>query len=129
MRVAERVSVPIRSGWDASVQSSPSSTTATAAAAAADTSIDRSARTDIVSVSANPNTYTASSTSTATRSSTRSITIVAMVAVTLSPSWRASRYGRSTSPARAGRTPSAANPITVARNVERKRTGPMGVSM
>ena len=46
---------------------------------------------------------------------------------TLSPSWRASRYGRSTSPARAGSTASAANPITVARNVERKRVGPIGV--
>ena len=46
------------------------------------------------------------------RSSTRSITIVAIVAVTLRPSCRASRYGRRMSPARAGSSPRAANPIS-----------------
>ena len=48
------------------------------------------------------------------------------VADALSPSWRASRYGRSTSPARAGSTPSAANPMTVVRNAVRNRVGPIG---
>ncbi len=46
--------------------------------------------------------------------------IVANVAVALSPSCRASRYGRITSPARAGSTALAANPIVVVRNAGRK---------
>ena len=69
-----------------------------------------------------------SSSNTATRSSTRSTTIVANAAVALSPSRRASRYGRITSPARAGSTADAAKPITVVRNTVRKRVGPSGSS-
>ena len=54
--------------------------------------------------------------------------IVANVAVALSPSCRASRYGRITSPARAGRTALAANPIVVVRNAAAKRAWPIGAS-
>ena len=46
--------------------------------------------------------------------------IVAKVAVALSPSCRASRYGRITSPARAGSTALAAKPIVVVRNAGAK---------
>ena len=69
-----------------------------------------------------------SSNSTATRSITRSTRIVANAAVALRPSFRASRYGRITSPARAGNTADAANPITVVRNTLRNFVGPNGPS-
>ena len=62
------------------------------------------------------------------RSSTRSMTTVAKVAGVESPSWRASRYGRMTSPARAGSNPSAAKPMTVVRNVVRNLVLPIGLS-
>ena len=55
-----------------------------------------------------------------TASSSRSMMIVANVAVALNPSCRASKYGRITSPARAGSTALAANPIVVVRNAGRK---------
>ena len=58
----------------------------------------------------------------------RSTRIVANAAVALSPSCRASRYGRITSPARAGNTADAAKPITVVRNTLRNRVGPSGPS-
>ena len=63
-----------------------------------------------------------------TVSSTRSRMIVAKAAVALSPSLRASRYGRMTSPARAGSRKLAAKPITVARKAVLKRAGPMASS-
>ena len=63
-----------------------------------------------------------------TASSSRSTMIVANVAVALSPSCRASRYGRITSPARAGSTALAANPIIVVRNAGREPAWPIGAS-
>ncbi len=70
----------------------------------------------------------ASSNSTATRSRMRSTRIVANAAVALRPSRRASRYGRITSPARAGRIAEAPKPITVVRNTTQNRVGPSGAS-
>ena len=58
----------------------------------------------------------------------RSTTIVANAAVALSPSRRASRYGRITSPARAGSTADAAKPITVVRKTVLNLVGPSGPS-
>ena len=48
--------------------------------------------------------------------------------VALSPSLRASRYGRSNSPARAGSSDEAAKPMTVVLSAEPKRTRPTGRS-
>ena len=64
-----------------------------------------------------PNTKTndASSNSTVSMSSRRSRMTVAKAPVALIRSWRARKYGRMTSPARAGRTLLAANPTAVAR--------------
>ena len=54
--------------------------------------------------------------------------IVANAAVGGSPSRRASRYGRSTSPGRAGSRKLAAKPMTVVRNAVENRVGPIGAS-
>ena len=64
--------------------------------------------------------------STVARSSSRSTMTVANVAVAFMPSCRASRYGRSTSPTRAGSRNVAVNPMTVVRNAVRKRACPIG---
>src|SRR5262245_51039569 len=56
------------------------------------------------------------------------MTIVAKTDAALSPSVRATRYGRITSPARAGSIASAAKPTMVARNTGPKRVGPIGSS-
>ncbi len=74
------------------------------------------------------NTNSANSSSTVTRSSSRSRMIVANAAVALSRSRRASRYGRMTSPARAGSRKLAAKPMTVVRNAVAKCVGPIGAS-
>ena len=68
------------------------------------------------------------SSSTVTRSSSRSRIMVANVAVTLSPSRRASRYGRTHFADARGSTVLAAKPITVVRNACEKRVGPIGCS-
>ena len=68
------------------------------------------------------------SSSTITVSSTRSRMMVAKAAVALRPSFRASSHGRSTSPARAGSTALAANPMTVVRSALPKPTWPIGKS-
>ena len=73
-------------------------------------------------------TNDASSMTHVTASSTRSMMIVAKVAVALSPSCRARRYGRITSPARAGSTALAAKPIVVVRNAGANRACPIGSS-
>src|SRR5690606_34129985 len=65
---------------------------------------------------------------TAVRSRTRSTMMVANVADTLSRSSLASRYGRSTSPTRAGSRNVAVNPIMVVRNAGPNRTAPSGAS-
>ena len=54
--------------------------------------------------------------------------MVANVAVALSPSLRASRYGRSNSPARAGSSAVAANPMIVVLRATDRRTRPIGAS-
>ena len=66
--------------------------------------------------------------STITVSSTRSRMMVAKAAVALRPSLRASSQGRNTSPARAGSTALAANPITVIRRAFARLTRPTGES-
>ena len=66
-------------------------------------------------------TNEASSTSTVTMSSSRSRMIVANAPVALMRSCRARKYGRMTSPARAGSTLLAAKPTAVARNALAKR--------
>ena len=58
------------------------------------------------------------------RSRSRSRIMVVIVAGTLSPSRRASRYGRTISPARSGSTVLAAKPMTVVRNAWLRRVGP-----
>ena len=68
------------------------------------------------------------SSSTITVSSTRSRMMVAKAAVALRPSLRASSQGRSTSPARAGNTALAANPISVIRSALPRLTWPIGES-
>ena len=104
------------------------STTAMAPPITDEISIGRNSPAGNTVSSATPHTKNASIASTVIMSSTRSITIVAKVAGALRPSCRARRYGRSTSPARAGSTPSAAKPMTVVRNAVRKRVGPIGWS-
>ena len=72
------------------------------------------------------NTNAANSSSTVARSSSRSSTIVANADDGFICSRLASKYGRITSPARAGRRKLAANPITVVVNALPNRVGPMG---
>ena len=76
----------------------------------------------------NNNTNEASNTTQVTASSSRSMMIVANVAVALNPSCRASKYGRITSPARAGSTALAANPMVVVRNADENLAWPIGSS-
>ena len=70
----------------------------------------------------------ASRTSTVSMSSSRSRTIVANAPVALIRSCRARKYGRMTSPARAGSTLLAAKPTAVARNAFAKLGVPSGSS-
>ena len=58
--------------------------------------------------------------STVTKSSNLSIRIVAKADEALTPSFLARRYGRNTSPGRAGNSAEAANPIMVVRNAVMK---------
>ena len=74
------------------------------------------------------NTNDASSTSTVIMSSTRSRMMVAKAPVALMFSWRDRKYGRMTSPARAGRIVLAAKPTAVARNELAKLGRPSGSS-
>jgi hypothetical protein len=66
---------------------------------------------------------------TAVRSSARSTMTVANVADTLRPSFFASRYGRNTSPTRAGSKKVAVKPMMVVRKAGPNRTRPMGASI
>ena len=120
---------PMRSGWPASTNRSPSPVRA-ASAASCPPSLTRanavgSPETPDPGISA---TNTPKSSRTVIRSSSRSRMIVANAAVALRFSFRASRYGRITSPARAGSRKLAANPITVVRKAFAKWVGPIGAS-
>ncbi len=113
---------PRRSGWPASRNSTATATPDTPAAMYPPSRTSGPISTPASGIA------TANSIKTVSRSRSRSTITVAKADVALSPSCRASRYGRNTSPIRAGNRKSAANPIIVVRNAVRKRVGPTGWS-